>query len=673
MMAPLFRTKFRRSEDQNRRTRFLPALERLEERQLLTLDPLLQPRFVNPLPIPAIMQPEEPGGTHYEVSISQFQQELGVFHPVTGEPFQTTVWGYNGSSPGPTFEVRRGTPITVRWTNDLIDGTGVLPHLFEVNTKFHWANPKGWPESGVPVVTHVHGGHTESASDGLPEAWFTPRFDQMGMQWVHETYYYDNAEDARTLWYHDHTLGITRLNVYAGLAGLYFIRDNWEDGLNLPRGQFEIPLVIQDRVLSDDGQLQYDDPVGRRDGFFGDFIMVNGKAWPFAEVEPRKYRLRLLNASDSRFYELAFVREKGGAHDFMQIGSEGGLLERPVVRNRLLLAPGERTDVVVDFSQLKGQSLRIRNTAPAPFPSGGTPDPATVGQVMQFRVTRPLSEPDTSEVPRTLRKYPQLEAAVRTRRLIMSMDWGAHGTMHTLGTVADGRLRWMDPVTENPQLGDVEIWEFYNNTPLSHPIHIHLATFRVLNVQDFTAEEDPTSGALRNIEFVGDPMRSDLDRRGIKDTVVVNFGQVVRVIAKFDREGDYTWHCHMLTHEDHEMMRPFTVGSSGAPGYCRGCSSPHCHGCAADGPDTAADAAGIGASPSLALGLRGPSGLGLGATSEPERQRGIELPELHWALVDPAAELAWPTLLLIRDGNQAPSRSLLIDLLFTGDWNTWAN
>lgn len=177
-----------------------PVVHVLEPRLLLdALDPLSQPRFVNELPIPAIMAPTTPGGTHYEVSISQFEQDLGLVDPLTGESLLTTVWGYNGSYPGATFEARRDVPISVLWTNDLIESGQPLNHLLPVDTSIHWADPAGYPDSGVPVVTHLHGGHSESASDGLPEAWFTPNFAQVGPDWVKATYNYSNDQQAATL------------------------------------------------------------------------------------------------------------------------------------------------------------------------------------------------------------------------------------------------------------------------------------------------------------------------------------------------------------------------------------------------------------------------------------------------------------------------------------------
>lgn len=574
------------------------ALESLEPRMLLAatlLDPLLQPKFVNPLPIPSVMQPATPGGTHYNVSISQFDQHLGLVNPLTGTPLLTTVWGYNGTYPGATFETQSNVPITVNFTNDLLDSNGTpLPHLLPVDTSVHWAHVPNYPDSGVPVVAHLHGGHTESASDGLPEAWFTPNFTYTGPDWVKATYTYDNSQEAATLWYHDHALGITRLNVYAGLAGFYLLRDPWEASLNLPSGPYEIPIAIQDRMFTSDGQLYFPaDPEvpGAPDPsvlpeFFGDTILVNGSAWPVLEVEPRKYRFRLLNGSDSRVYDMHL----SSGQQFFQIGTDNGLLNAPVALDRLVLAPGERADVVVDFSDpaLAGSTIVVRNVAKTPYPKGATVDPRTTGQLMAFKVTKPLADGgDTSSLPGTLRPEPiaPLVQTGATRQLVLTEMEDHYGRLlPQLGTVADGSLMWDDPITENPQLGDVEVWEIYNTTMDTHPIHLHLVSFQILSRQKFTADQDPVTGALTNIRLLGQPTPPDANEAGWKDTVRMNPGEVTRIIARFDREGLYVWHCHILSHEDHEMMRPFYVGIMPPDGDMEMTATPAISGDAATSP-----------------------------------------------------------------------------------------
>lgn len=530
--------------------------------QIITtlLDPLSQTKFINPLPRPAVLQPTVPGGNNYSVSITQFKQHLGLFDP-SGGPLMTTVWGYNGSYPGPTIEALKDNPVSVTWNNDLTDSDNYpLDHLFPVDESLINYDLS----SGIPTVTHLHGGHTEAASDGHPRAWFTPGFGKTGDTFVKQMYYYENDQEAATLWYHDHAMGITRLNVYAGLAGFYLLRDSWENSLNLPSGDFEVPLAIQDRSFFSDGSLYYPSnpyPVEQGGGIlpemFGDFILVNGAVWPYLDVEPRKYRLRLLNGSDSRFYDLFLP-----GVDFYQIGSDGGLLNSPVMTNRIPMGPGERIDVIVDFSAVAGQNLILKNNARSPFPYGETPNPRTTGQIMAFRVAQTLTEPDTSELPANLRPYPitDMGNSSETRQLILSEGVDEYGRMKPmLGTVADGPLEFMEEITENPALNAIEEWEIYNTTPDAHPVHLHLVHFQVLSTQKFNVKKF-IPGNPESIQLLGQPRKPSAVDAGLKDTFVILPGEVARVKALFDKEGLYVWHCHILSHEDYDMMRPFYVG-----------------------------------------------------------------------------------------------------------------
>ncbi len=541
------------------------------ESMLPLLDPATQPRFVNSLPIPAAI--DATAGGFYEIPISQFEQSLGLFHPMTGAPLMTRVWGYNGAYPGPTFVAMKDVPINVRWKNELMNAGMPVPHLLPVDTTVHWADPSGWPASGVPVVTHLHGGHSEDASDGLPEAWFTPGFALTGGDWVKETYTYDNDQRAATLWYHDHALGITRLNVYAGLAGFYLLRDADELSLinagHLPTGPYEIGLAIQDRVFLADGSLFIPSMPEVEEGpepsvepeFFGDFILVNGKAWPYLDVEPRQYRFRFLNGSDSRFYHLYL----SSGQPFFQVGTDQGLLYAPVALNRLTLGPGERADIVLDFSdpRLAGQTIILKNNARAPFPKGDTADPRTVGQIMAFRVIKPL---DTNfpltPLPSQLLSSPiaPLVQTGPTRRLLLFEGEDEFGRLQpALGTADDGMLMWAQPITEHVTLNDVEVWEVFNTTEDAHPIHVHLVSFQILSRQKFRATQDLMDGSLTNIRLLGQPRPPEPNEAGWKDTAQMFPGEVTRVIAKFDRAGTYVWHCHILSHEDHEMMRPYDI------------------------------------------------------------------------------------------------------------------
>jgi len=556
------------------------------------LDPLTQTKYINPLPLPGVLSPDTttfPGTEYYEVSMTQFEQDLGLRDPISGAPLLTTVWGYNGTYPGPTIEARStlptntidpGKPVKVLWSNDLVDRNGdPLPHLLPVDPTLHCGPNTSNCFPYNRTVVHLHGGHTEPASDGYPEAWFTPGFAQVGPEFKKQTYHYANDQQGATLWYHDHALGITRLNVQAGLAGFYLLRDDFEDSLNLPGGAYEIPILIQDRSFYTDGSLAYptapviDPATGEpvidpntgepapsiQPEFFGDTIVVNGMVWPLLEVEPRKYRLRLLNGSDSRFYKLWLSQDPNGNDNgngptFFQIGTDGGLLQAPVALKRVLLAPAERADIVIDFSTLAGQTLFLRNNAKAPFPDGASVDPRTVGQILQIRVTKPLAGPDTSVLPATLSPIDPLTTSLPSRVLDLQEGIDEFGRLQLL---LDGK-KWDDPITELPLLNSTEIWTIINPTPDTHPIHLHLVQFQILDRQKFDARSY-VPGDPATLKLKGRPAPPDANEAGWKDTARMNPGEVTRVIANFDILGLYAWHCHILSHEDHEMMRPFRV------------------------------------------------------------------------------------------------------------------
>ncbi len=583
-------------------------------------DPASHPKFVNPLPIPTRIDATKPqwgyggwGGRcgtpktqAYSVRMGETTQWLGLVD-VNGAPLNTTVWGYGLDGqpvtyPGPTFLTRKDVAIDVLWKNEL-PNYNFPDHLLPVDMSLHMAHTAG----GVPTVVHLHGGHTESASDGLPEQWFTQGFAEKGPQWVKETFHYDNDQEAATLWYHDHVLGITRLNVYAGLAGFYLLRDFREDLLEafrfIPRDPYDIEIVIQDRDFDANGGLfmPFTDPdiePGFEDlpagpsaiaEFFGHYILVNGMTWPKMNVEPRKYRLRYLNGSDSRFYVLEFQDAAGVAQPFVQIATDDGFLERAVPLTRVLLAPGERVELVVDFRGLT--EVVVRNFGPdAPFKGfnpdgtiadgmGGVEpaaDPASTGLVMKFAVNQSYNRriPDAFVRAGTPLRGPiaPLQQTGATRQLALFEGRDAYGRLQPLlGTLAQGSLAWFEPITENPMLNDVEVWEVYNSTEDAHPIHLHMVSFQIINRESFVGTVDDKAqpqhdgligrgGSLTVNSLLGDVTPPAANESGWKDTAVMLPGQVTRVIAKFDREGRYVWHCHILSHEDHEMMRPFQVG-----------------------------------------------------------------------------------------------------------------
>jgi len=595
-------------------------------------DPMAITKFVNLLPVIgqgplAFLRKDVTAGATVQVNMGQTAQDL------LGTGHMTPVWGYGVlgdpiTYPGPTFVAMSGNAVNVNWVNGLgynylirsrtAAGADAGPVVDET---VHWAFGKtggSFASDGIPAVPHLHGGHTDSDFDGLPEQWWTPT-GWHGDTYVTDAYTYDNSQPAGTLWYHDHVLGITRLNVYAGLAGFYLLRDANEMNLinsgAIPSGNYEIELVIQDRMFYPDGQLAYPDvpwmppgaicgqfpdrtppntcdpwptanPPSHQPEFFGQVILVNGKAWPKLDVDQAQYRFRLLNGSDSRFYELWISDPVTGASPIMYvIGNDVGLLSNPVRVNRLTIGPGERYDLVVDFTGIPaGTQLIMRNNARSPFPKGVTVNPNLDGQIMAFVVgtgTGPapvtmatalggtVPVPDVTGVPtRKLMLFEALDHYGRLQPLL-----GTIGGTDINGNPADGTLLWDEPITENPGLNTTEVWEIHNATVDAHPIHLHLVRFQIVNRQKFVAtmgrkiNTDPNmpshktwGGTLSNITYKGKAKGPDAYEAGWKDTAIMYPGEVTRILVEnFDKPGRYVWHCHILSHEDHEMMRPYFV------------------------------------------------------------------------------------------------------------------
>jgi bilirubin oxidase len=638
-----------------------------------TLDPLDIPKYVTALTIPPAMPTagtdEHSSCDVYDIAVRQFRQ-----HVLPDTLPETTVWGYGSvahpksfSYPAFTINARVGRPVRVTWANQLVDERGrFLPPLLPVDPTLHWANPPGGnsgrdsmptftstppPYTGpVPVVVHLHGANTSQESDGYPEAWYLPDARDIPAQFARVGSYYDkyraefedrykigwrpgtatfqygNDQRATTLWFHDHALGVSRENVYAGLAGFYLLGGGPADlapgilpgpapaiGDKPGRRYYDIPVVIQDRTFNTDGSLFY--PAQREDyagpyipttdvppiwnpEYFGNAMLANGRTWPTLRVEQRRYRFRFLNGSNSRvlFLKIAAdptARPVSAALPIWQIGSDGGFLPAPVRLDEVFLTMANRVDAIVDFSDVPvGTALYLINEGPDKPYHGGLPytnfppaNPDTTGQVMKFVVV-PRMGADRSVPPDRLR-LPKLAPpgpATNIRRLSLSEQASTSvptvdPVITQLGIVTAGGtavpLRWGDPVTELPAVGSTEIWEFQNSTVGAHPIHLHKVQFQVLG-RGPNGDQPPTA-----------------QESGLLDTVNVNPSEITRIKMTFDEPGRFVWHCHTLEHEDNEMMRPFEIVPKGAPPTGDGAST---------GTNTALAAAGAAALTAAAAG-----------------------------------------------------------------------
>ena len=500
------------------------AVARAHQQPLL--DAASLKKFVDPLPIPEIARPAgmRPSPTDSRIQIPYYRMPLRQIEAKVHRDLPPTrLWGTGKSSPGPTFEARKDHPVLVEWASEL-----PATHLLPIDHAIHGAHTD---VPDVRTVMHLHGGKSPADSDGYPEAWQRPGESAL--------YHYPNHQDAAMLWYHDHALGITRLNVFAGLLGVYLVRDSVEDALPLPRGKYEVPLAIYDRAFSRDGQLAY--PAKWVNEFTGDAVLVNGKMFPYLEVEPRRYRFRVLNGANSRIFDFSLSNQQ----KFHQIGTEQGLLPAPVETDYLSLAPGERADLIVDFSGHAGEKIVLQD-------DNTDGDPA----VMQFRVGRSNSAKDTSLLPSTLRPVARLAEtqAVKTRTMMLN-DVIANSDVPVAMLL--NNTEWGAPVTENPTLNSVEIWNLANVTDETHPIHLHLVRFQVLDRRRFDVLAFQEKRALH---YAGQPISPGPGEAGWKDTVQAKPGMVTRIIARFEGfTGRYVWHCHVLEHEDNQMMRPFDV------------------------------------------------------------------------------------------------------------------
>ena len=485
----------------------------------LSLTPLALMKWVDALPVPEKVKPLRKG--HYRVTMREFQAKVHRDLP------PTVFWGYDGMSPGPVFEARSGEGITVEWVNNL-----PAKHLLPVDHAVHGA---GADVPEVRAVVHLHGGKVPPGSDGNPEKWILPGQSKLTS--------YPNRQEAAGLFYHDHAMGITRLNAVAGLFGHYLIRDAFEDSLHLPAGPYEIPLCIYDRLFHLNAQLQYPGPRWT-DDYSGNAILLNGRVFPFLEAEPRSYRFRLLNCSNGTFFTLSFSRDSSvlvpGSEPFQTIGSDQGLLAAPLEMKRITLTTAERADIVMDFSPYAGRTIYLKSST---------------SPIMQIRVA-PGQAVKAMPLPAKLRSIERTpeSAAVKTRDLTLRDYKDASGRMtHMLLNGAHYDM----PVTETPALNSTEIWTLINLTDEAHPIHLHLVRFQILDRRPFDREAYMKSGTLT---YTGPAIPPEAQEAGWKDTVRTDALHATRIIVRFEGyKGRYVWHCHVLEHEDNEMMRPYEV------------------------------------------------------------------------------------------------------------------
>jgi spore coat protein A len=598
---------------------------------------------------------------HYTVNIRQFADQL---HPDLGA---TTLWGYDpaialGTTSwkpthlGGIVVARKGVPIQMTFRNRL-PSTPLLP----VDTTL-----PGAADGPSRTAVHLHGGFVPWVSDGGPMAWFAPD-GRKGMSFVNvlnpnaapneAEYYYPNQQSARMLWYHDHAMGITRLNAYAGIATAYIIRDDFEGSLRnaglpdyIENGGRELPIVIQEKIFVDRNTIRMLDPTwpGLKETgelwyphvyeadlwndstapdpscvpeFFGDTMLANGTVYPQANVEARRYRLRILNATQARFMNLQLYVDDGSASGitlnsvgnprngpgpgFLQIGTEGGFLPRPVMvpsnvpfnpqtlGGSLILAPAERADVIVDFSGFAGRKVILYTDAPAPFPMGDEDNdfkPSSAAglntrEILRFNIgpatsadpplritTKTDLTPGNDPLPVRLGDT-KIPFGLNVRQLTLNEDFDSYGRLiQRLGTnQLNGNSyarNYTDAPTETPLAGSMEVWQIANLTGDTHPMHFHLANVQIISRQPFN--EDASAGTPL---YTGPARPPQANECGWKETVRMNPGEVTTVLIPFNLPkvpftvpsspmwggNEYVWHCHILEHEEHDMMRPLIV------------------------------------------------------------------------------------------------------------------
>jgi spore coat protein A, manganese oxidase len=582
-------------------------------------------KWEDPLPIPPVATKTFKPlislvADYYEIDMRDSQHQFN-----SGLPGPATVWTYGqpGSDPvllGPTIVAKTGRPVIVKYINNLPTGIGAFPLAEAIDNSL----PGSDTPSGA-AIPHLHGGHTAARFDGTPMQWWTADGEK-GMDFKTDTFTYLNDQPASLLWYHDHTMGATRLKPYLGLAAAYLIFDNVDDGNTItvdgpdkdkkgklikhiqkvPSGYgiYHLPIVLQDKQFNEDGTLFYPTeglspthPIWVPE-FFGDTPVINGKAYPKLDAEPRRYRLRFLNGSQATFYNVAFnVIGTTNYIPFWVIGSEGGLLPAPKQTTELLIAPGERFDVIIDFKGLSGKEIMMTNDANAPYPSG---EATLVPKLMKIEINQPLMgglDDTVDPADLILPASPRLTATknLKPRDIVLKENMVDAFTVsdepeeQVPGEVLLNGYHFMEPVTDIIKAGTTEAWQWINLTGDAHPMHMHLVTFQVVNRQAFDVDSytadwaaylasgrtipKPDINRVKNPYLIGSPIGPEPEEMGYKDTVKAYPGYVTRIVAKFDLPatslldynlktgvfGNWVYHCHILEHEENDMMRPFQV------------------------------------------------------------------------------------------------------------------
>ena len=550
-------------------------------------------KWVDGMPVPPVASPLpswQAGSDYYEISMTAHTH---TFHADLGP---ATVWTYGvagqpGVYLGPTIVAWSGRPVTIKWINQLPTDLEQFPLKDSIDPTI-----PGWDLPSGRAIPHLHGGHSPAEFDGTPHQWWTAD-GAKGGDFVTDTFTYPNDQPPALYWYHDHAMAVTRLQPYLGLAAAYLMLDDVDNGTTIgnqrvPSGPYHLPIVLQDKTFNDNGTLWYPvegisptHPIWVPE-FFGDTPVINGKAYPYLDAQPRRYRLRLLNGSNARFYNVRFEVE-GLPLLFHVIGSEGGLLPEPAAVTSLLISPGERFDVIADFSRLPlGTTILMANDAPAPYPNGGEIE---LPELMQIRINTPVpkNDPDKS-VPAGRLKLPKGLASPsagphKIRDVVLQENPDENDV--PIEALLNG-LHFEDPVEDVIKAGSMEIWQFINMTGDAHPMHTHLVLFQVVNRQAFDTEsyeadwqsylESGRNPALRpQLEdyLEGNPVPPAPEEQGYKDTVKSYPEYVTRIRARFTLPknatlgtvdghpsyGKWVYHCHILEHEENDMMRPFEV------------------------------------------------------------------------------------------------------------------